>query len=70
VRPKQGKPILMLVDGLDQNLPATDSMAGVALRSISSAVNVGVAILAIAAYIREYGVDVTFLAAHTRMQAA
>jgi hypothetical protein len=55
----------MLVDGLDQNLPATYSVAHVALRSIPSAVNVGVAILAIAAHIREHGVDVTFLAAHT-----
>jgi len=66
----QGKPILMLVDGLDQNLPATYSMAGVALRPIPSPVNVGVTVLAIATCIREHGVDVTFLAAHTRVQSA
>jgi hypothetical protein len=66
----QGKPILMLVDGLDQNLPATYSMAGVALRPIPSPVNVGVTVLAIATCIREHGVDVTFLTAHTRVQSA
>jgi hypothetical protein len=60
----------MLVDGLDQNLPAAYSMAHVALRPIPAAVNIGVAILAIAAHIREHGVDVTFLAADTRVQAA
>lgn len=60
----------MLVDRLDQNLPAAYPMAEFALCPISAPVNVGMAILAIAAYIREYRMDVAFLATHSRVQAA
>jgi len=66
----QRKTILMFVDRLDQNLPAADAVAEVAFRAIFPPVNVGMTILAIAAQVSEYRVDVTFLACHAQVQAA
>lgn len=66
----QRKTILMLIDGLDQNLPASYAVTEVALCSIFPPVNVGMTILTIATHIGEYRADVAFLAGHVQMQAA
>jgi len=66
----QRKTILVLVDGLDENLPATDAVAKVALCSIFPPVDVGMTILTIAAHVGEYRIDVAFLACDTQVQAA
>lgn len=60
----------MLVDRLDQNLPAAHPMAEVALRSILPPMEVGMAILTFARHIREYPVDMAFLAANVEVKAA
>jgi len=66
----QWKTILMRVDGLDQNLPASYPMAEVALRSIFPPVKVGMTILTIASHIGENGVDMAFFAGNAQVQAA
>jgi hypothetical protein len=70
VRADQWKTVLMLIDGMDRNLPAIDPMAKLALRSVFPPVKVGMAILAVAAHVAEHRIDVAFLARHFRMHAA
>ena len=60
----------MLIDVVDRNLPAIDSMAEIALRAVFSAVQVGVTILALPADVGEHGIDMTLLAEHLGVQAA
>lgn len=70
VSANQRETILMLIDGMNGDLPATHLMAKLTLRSVSPPVNVGVAILAIVTNIGKYRVDVAFLAADVGMHAA
>ena len=62
------KAILMLIDGVNGHLPSGDLVAELALRAISAAVNVGMAVLTIGADVCENRVDVTSLAAHAAVQ--
>ena len=50
----------MLIDGMDRDLPATDPMTQLALGSVFPPMQVGMAILAVAAYVGEYQIDVAF----------
>ena len=70
VSANQRKTILMFVDGMHGDLPATDPMTDVTLRSVPAAVNIGMTILAIASDIRKDWIDVALLAAHIAMHAA
>ncbi|MFZ0808949.1 MAG: hypothetical protein WAN03_22340 [Candidatus Sulfotelmatobacter sp.] len=70
MRANQRKTILMFIHGVDGNLPPGHSVAQIALRSISAAMNVGMAILAIAANIREDRMRMTLIACHRGVQAA
>jgi hypothetical protein len=70
VRSDQWKTILMFVDGMNRYLPAADPVAHIALRSVLAPVDVGMAVLAIAADVGEYRVDMAILAGHPHMQAA
>ena len=69
VRTDQGKTVLVLVDIVDRNLPARNSVAQVALSSVFPAVDVGVTILAGVANLGENPLDVAFLARHLRVHA-
>lgn len=69
VRADQRKTILMLIDGMDGDLPATDPMTQVALCSIFPPVQVGMAILAVVSYLGEYQIDMTFPASYPHMHA-
>ena len=60
----------MFIDGVNRNLPAVHPVAKVALDSVLAAMQVGVAVLAIAADVGEHPVDVAFLTAHVGVQAA
>jgi hypothetical protein len=62
--------VLVLIDVVDRNLPAGIAMADVALRAVFAPVNVGMAILALLAYIREYKISVTVCAPHFDVHAA
>jgi hypothetical protein len=64
VGPDQGKAILMLVNGMNGNLPAIHAVAKVALRAILAPMDIGVAVLAIGADVGKHWIDVAFLAAH------
>ena len=67
VRTEQGKAVLVLVDIVDRNLPARNSVAQVALSSVFPAVDVGVTILAGIADLGEDPLYVAFLAWHLRV---
>ena len=67
VRANEREPVLMLVDVVHRDLPAVDAVAQIALRSILPAMDIGVAILAVPAGIRENRIDVTLLAGHAGM---
>src|SRR5436853_7418076 len=69
VRTEQGKAVLVLVDIVDRNLPASNSVAQVTLSSVFPAVDVGVTILAGVANLGEKPLDVAFLARHLRFHA-
>jgi hypothetical protein len=70
VRSNQRETILMLIHRMDRDLPPAHPVAQVALCSISPAVNVRMAILAIPANIREYRMRVALLAGHGCVQSA
>jgi hypothetical protein len=70
VRADQRKTVLVLIDGMNGNLPAGDAVTEVALRSVFAPVNVRMTVLAIASHVGEYGIHVAFLAGHVGMQAA
>src|SRR5207302_3128396 len=61
--------VLVLVDIVDRNLPARNSVAQVALSSVFPAVDVGVTILAGVADLGEDPLYVAFLAWHLRVPA-
>jgi len=65
----QRKAVLMLIDGMDRDLPAIDPVAGIALRPVFPSMKVGMAILAVAAHVGEHRIDVAFLARHSHMHA-
>jgi hypothetical protein len=69
VGPDQWKAILMFVDGMNRDLPATDPVAEVALRPVLPPVQVGMAVLAVGADVGEYRIIVAVLARHPQMQA-
>jgi hypothetical protein len=66
----QRKAILMLIDGVDRDLPAIDPVAGIALRPVFPSMKVGMAVLAVAAHVGENRIDVAFLARHSHVHAA
>jgi hypothetical protein len=66
----QRKAVLMLVYVVNRNLPAVRAMAEIALRAVFPSMEIGVAILAIAAHIAEHGIDVAFLAPHANVHPA
>ncbi len=61
------KAILMLIDGLDYKLPASYPVAEIALRSVFSAVKIGMTILTITSHVFEYRFDVAFLAGNVQV---
>lgn len=70
VRAKQREPVEVLGNRLNGNLPARDRVALRAIRSELSAVEVGVAIGAVLADVRENRFDVAARAGHLLMHAA
>jgi len=58
VRTEQGKPIEVLLNRLDRNIPAENRVAFSAIRAELAAVNIRVTIGAIFPNVREYGLDV------------
>jgi len=66
----QRKSVLMLIDGVDGNLPPVDPVTNVALRAVFPAMNVGVAVLALTANIGENRIHVTFLTRHLHVHTA
>jgi hypothetical protein len=70
VRADKRKAVLMLIDGMNRDLPSIDPVARIALRPVFPSMEVGMAILAIAPYVGKHQVDVAFLASHARMHAA
>ncbi|HUO15475.1 MAG TPA: hypothetical protein VMX38_10855 [Verrucomicrobiae bacterium] len=55
---------------MNRNLPSAGPVAQVALRAIFATMNVGMAVLAIAAHIREYRIHMALLACHHCVQPA
>lgn len=70
MRTDQWETVLMLVEVVNRNLPAIDTMAEIALGAVFSAMQVGMTILALPADIGEHGIDMAFLAEHLRVHAA
>lgn len=70
VRTEKRKSILMLADGIQRYRPSIYVMALIASRSHLTAMNVGVALGAFAAHIRENQVDVALSARHLAMHSA
>ncbi|MGA8310871.1 MAG: hypothetical protein WB755_12630 [Terriglobales bacterium] len=70
VRTDQRKAVLMLINRMDRDLPAIDPVARVALCPVFSSMKVGMTVLAVAAHVREHGIDVAFLARHSHMHTA
>jgi hypothetical protein len=70
VRADEWKTILMRIDGSERNLPPAYTVANIALSSISSAMEVGVTILAISAGVREHRLKVALLTVNTRVQSS
>jgi hypothetical protein len=64
VRPNQGKAILVLVDVVDGHLPSGVAMTKIALRGVFAPMDVGVAVLALMANLRENEVGVAVLTTH------
>jgi hypothetical protein len=70
VRPSQREAVVMLLNLLNGDLPSTDGVALLAVRSQLALVNVGVTILATLSNIGKDRPDVTFSAAYRLMHAA
>jgi hypothetical protein len=70
MRADEWETILVRVDGLERNLPSTYAVADIALSSVFSAMEIGVTILAIAAYVREDRIEVTLLANNRCVQTS
>lgn len=70
VRSQQRKPILVIFHRLDGNIPALNRVALRTVRAHFSLVDVGVAVLAIPANIREDRLDVALGALHFFMHSA
>lgn len=70
VRSSQRKAVVMLLNLLNRDLPTTDGVALLAVRSQLPLMNVGVTILATLSNIRENRPDVTFSATHGLVHAA
>lgn len=70
VRPGEGESIVMLLDLLDGDLPAANCVALLAIRSQLPLVNVGMAILAALAHVREHRLHVALDARHRLVHAA
>ena len=70
VRPSQREAVVMLLNLLDGDIPSTDRVALLAVRSQLPIVNVGVTILAVLSNVGENRPDVTFSATHRLMHAA
>ena len=70
MRSQQWKPVLVIFHLLNGNFPALDRVATDAIRAHFSLVDVGVAVLAILAYIRENGLHVALRAFHFFVHAS
>ena len=70
VRPSQREAVVMLLNLLNGDLPSTDGVALLAVRSQLPLVNVGVTILATLSNVGENRPNVTFSAAHRLVHAA
>jgi len=70
VRAGQREPVVMLLDLLDGNLPATDRVALLAICPQLPLVNVRVAVLAALPHVGEYRLDVTLHAGHGLVHTA
>lgn len=68
--PDQGKPVLVLVDVVDGDLPAIGVVAQLALGAILAAMQIGMAILALVGSVGEIEIRVTVAAGHRGMPAA
>ncbi len=66
----QRKAVLMLIDVVNGDLPSGIAMAHVALRTVFAAMNVGVTVLALFAYIREDQVGVAIRTTHLDVHPA
>ena len=60
----------MFVDGMAGDLPSVGPVTEIALRTVFPAMEIGVAVLAVAAYIRKDWIDVALLAYHSGVHAA
>lgn len=60
----------MLVDVMHRHCPAVDVVTQVALGTVAAPVDIGVAVLALLACVREDGVNVAFLARNFCVQSA
>jgi len=70
VSPSQREAVVMLLNLLNRDLPATDRMALLAVRSQLPLVNIGVTVLATLSDVSENQSDVTFSAAYRVVHAA
>ena len=70
MRPDEGEAILVLINVVNGDLPSRVAMAHIALRAVLAPVDIGVAILALLAYVGEYQVGMTVRAGDFAMHAA
>ena len=70
VRPNQRETILVLIDVVDRNLPASIAVASVTLRGVPPPVDIGVAVLALVVRLGEDQVGMAIRAADFRMHPA
>ena len=70
MRPDEGEAILVLINVVNGDLPSRVAMAHIALRAVLAPVDIGVAILALLAYVGEYQVGMTVRACSFAMHAA
>jgi hypothetical protein len=70
VRSDEREAVLVLIDVVNGDLPSRVAMAHIALRPVLAPVDIGVAILALLAYVGEYQVGMTVRAASFAVHAA
>jgi hypothetical protein len=70
MRANERKPVLMLINSVNRNLPTRIAVAQVTLGSILAPVNIGMTVLALSTDVRKNRIDVALLALHFRMETA